>query len=131
MVKFAIRKKKPNLTSPVATRSDTADAFTHEGGAGFLRDAKGELFLLAVTNMVGEGTFYESARDRDRRFAKLVAQVTKEDPAWIAAFVPFLRREMHLRSASVVMAAEFAHARREAAVTAEPATGAKAADKVN
>ncbi|HJP87801.1 MAG TPA: TROVE domain-containing protein [Candidatus Limnocylindrales bacterium] len=122
MVKFAIRRKKPNVTAPVASRSGEADAATYEGGAGFTRDAKSELFLLALTNMVGEATFYESSRDRDRRFARLVAQVTKEDPAWIAAFVPFLRREMHLRSASVVMAAEFAHARRAAASDGDEAT---------
>ena len=114
MVKFARWRKRPNVTAPVVTTSDEPDTLTHEGGAGFSRDAKSELFLLAVTNMVGEATFYESSRERDRRFGRLVAQVTAEDPAWIASFVPFLRREMHLRSASVVMAAEFANARRAA-----------------
>ncbi|MFJ2022852.1 hypothetical protein ACIODW_03435 [Streptomyces sp. NPDC087897] len=32
---------------------------THEGGAGHLRDAESELFLLAVGNFVGTDTFYE------------------------------------------------------------------------
>jgi hypothetical protein len=40
--------------SPVTT---IAPARTYEGGEGFTRDAKGELFLLAVVNMVGEDTF--------------------------------------------------------------------------
>jgi hypothetical protein len=111
MVKFARKKTQPNVTAPVATRFDAPDTLTAEGGAGFSRDHKSELFLLAVTNMVGEETFYERSRDRDRRFAALVADVAREDPAWIARFVPFLRDQMQLRSASVVMAAEFARAR--------------------
>jgi len=111
MVKFSRKKTPPNVTAPVATRFDAPDTLTAEGGAGFSRDPKSELFLLAVTNMVGENTFYERSRDRDRRFAALVATVAREDPAWIARFVPFLRDQMQLRSASVVMAAEFARAR--------------------
>jgi len=113
MPKFAKTKKAPNVTSPIATPSGMPDALTYEGGAGFSRDPKSELFLLAVVNMVGEQTFYEGARERDRRFAALVHQVTRDDPAWIARFVPFLRDTMQLRSASVVMAAEFARARTE------------------
>jgi hypothetical protein len=119
MVKFAIRKQKPNVTAPVVSTSDEPDARTAEGGAGFTRDAKSELFLLAVTNMVGEDTFYEASRDRDRRFVRLIRQVTAEDPAWVARFVPFLRERLHLRSASVVLAAEFARARTGAAAETE------------
>src|SRR5262245_41734514 len=111
MVKFARKKQQPNVTAPVATLSDTPDTFTAEGGLGYSRDPKSELFVLAVTNMVGEATFYESSRDRDRRFSTLVAQVAAADPDWIARFVPFLRDTMQLRSASVVMAAAFARAR--------------------
>lgn len=87
---------------------------THQGGDGVARDAKSELFLLAVTNMVGEDTFYESATARDSRFRDLVHAVTTEDPSWVARFVPFLRNDMLMRSASVVMAAEFALARKNA-----------------
>src|SRR5439155_17974713 len=83
---------------------------THEGGAGYVRDAKSELFLLAVTNMVAEDTFYEKGADRDRRFAALVTRVTQEDPDWVARFVPWLRNTAQMRSASVVMACEYVHA---------------------
>jgi hypothetical protein len=38
------------------------------GAPGYPRDAKGELFLLAVSNMVGEDTFYEASGARDSRF---------------------------------------------------------------
>lgn len=93
------------VSSPVRTSGRVT--ITHEGGVGYERDAKSELFLLGVTNMVREGTFYETAKDRDERFTRLIAQVTKEDPAWVAAFVPYIRDKMHLRSASLVMAAEY------------------------
>ena len=96
MVKFARKKSPPNVTAPVVSRSDAPDALTAEGGAELIRDAKSELFLLALTNMVGEATFYEAARDRDRRFANLIKEVTASDPAWIGQFVPFLRETMHL-----------------------------------
>jgi len=131
MPKFAKAKKAPNVTSPLATPSGTPDALTYEGGAGFSRDPKSELFLLAVTNMVGEQTFYEGARERDRRFAALVHRLTRDDPSWIARFVPFLPDTMQLRSASVVMAAEFARARAEKSdiEAHESKGGAKAGSK--
>jgi hypothetical protein len=96
--------------SPVTTTGRTV---TFEGGAAFTRDAKSDLFLFAAVNMVGEDTFYEQARDRDRRFRDLVHAATRQDPDWIARFVPYLRGEMNMRSAAVVMAAESALARRD------------------
>jgi len=93
-------------TAPVRSTSTQADTATYEGGAGWTRDAKSELFLLGVTNLVSEDTFYEKAGDRDTRFRELVRKVTLEDASWIARFIPFLRNTMNLRSASVVMAAE-------------------------
>ena len=57
-------------TATVARRSAIVSprrpaGFTHEGAPGFARDARSELFLLAVATMVGENTFYENAADRD------------------------------------------------------------------
>lgn len=82
------------------------DTQTHEGGQGWTRDPESELFLLAVTNMCGEHTFYEKAGDRDQRFEDLIAQVAKTNPNWLARLVPFLRGTMNMRSASIVLAAE-------------------------
>src|SRR5690242_19652254 len=81
-------------------------AINHEGAVGAGRDAKSELFLLAVANMVGEGTFYEAAGDRDSRYAELVQQVAVADPEWTAGFLGWLRSGANLRSASLVGAAE-------------------------
>jgi hypothetical protein len=104
--KSGVAVSRARLTSPVQTAS-ASDARTYNDGAGFTRDAKGELFLLAVTNMVGEDTFYEAKGERDQRFRNLVRQVTREDPNWAARFIPWLRSEANMRTASVVAAVEF------------------------
>jgi len=103
MSKFS--KRPSNVLAPI--KSFEALGATYEGGVGYARDPKSELFLLAVTNMVSEGTFYEKAEDRDKRFRDLIRKVAQDDPSWIVRFVPYLRDKMNMRSASVVMAAEF------------------------
>lgn len=107
MSKFNTPAARPAVSSPVVSEP-TASTVTHEGAPGFARDAKSELFLLSVTNMVSEQTFYESARDRDSRYSHLLRTVTSEDPEWVAAFLRWLRTEANMRSASLVGAAEFA-----------------------
>ena len=97
--------------SPMTT---TGAAVTFEGGAGFTRDVRSELLLLAVSNMVGEGTFYEKANDRDNRFRDLVRTVAVTDPAWMIGFIPWLRNGAKMRSASIVAAAESVRARLDA-----------------
>jgi hypothetical protein len=93
------------------TSSKTADALTYEGAPGFSKDPKNELFLLAVSNFVGEDTFYEKAGDRDKRYADLVRMNAQTDPSWTASFLMWLRHEGNMRSASIVGAAEFVKAR--------------------
>jgi hypothetical protein len=94
--------------SPVT--SETAPSgLTHEGAPGYAREAKSELFLLAVAHM-GDGSFYESAPERDRRFCALVHGVAMNDPEWIGQFIPWLRNEANMRTVSVVAAAEAAWA---------------------
>jgi hypothetical protein len=51
--KFNRAGVRPAVSSPVKTEAQPTGT-THEGALGFARDAKGELFLLAVANMVGE-----------------------------------------------------------------------------
>lgn len=106
MSKFT--KRSENVRAPIATTGERI--YTHEGGVGHVRDAKSELFLLAVSNMVSEHTFYEDASARDDRFEALIHQVTIEDPKWIAGFMPYLRDTMQMRSASIVLAAEYVKA---------------------
>jgi hypothetical protein len=108
MTKFTGSKRRPlrvNVTAPV--RTTNARVLTHEGGLAYARDAESDLFLLAVTNMVGEDTFYERARERGARFRTLVHQVTQTNPGFVAGLAPYLRETMQMRSASAVMAAEY------------------------
>ncbi|GAB3872864.1 TROVE domain-containing protein [Dactylosporangium cerinum] len=84
---------------------------TYEGGPGYARDLKSELFLLAVTNMVGEQTFYEPAGDRDERYRQLIAAAAVKHPQWTVRFLRWLRGGANLRTASLVGAAEYVRAR--------------------
>ncbi|MCX5260041.1 TROVE domain-containing protein [Streptomyces canus] len=93
---------------------------TYEGGRGRERDARSELFLLAVANFVSQQTHYESGGDRDDRFATLVRQLAVTDPAWTAGLLGWLRGEGNLRTASIVGAAEYVKARLDAGVTDGP-----------
>ena len=95
-------------TGPI--KAGTLTERTGNGAPAFSRDAKSDLFLLAVTNFVSEDTFYEKGQDRDTRFEQLVHQVTTEDPAWMQGFIPWLRTEAMMRSASIVAAAEYVKA---------------------
>ncbi|WP_112269029.1 TROVE domain-containing protein [Lentzea terrae] len=110
MAKFNIFRARPAGTSPVAT-APAPSGRTYEGGDGYARDTKSELFLLAVSNMGGENTFYESGGQRDTRFANLVHQAALADPEWTARLLKWLRSEANMRTASLVGAAEFVYAR--------------------
>lgn len=114
----AASKAKARAVSPVATTGEID--INHQGGFGHLRDAKSELFLLAVANFVGQNTYYETGEDRDDRFATLVRQLAVEDPEWTAGLLGWLRGEGQLRTASVVGAAEYVKARLDAGVTEGP-----------
>lgn len=109
MGKFNTATARPVGQGPIITEQ-RATGTTHEGAPGYARDTKGELFLLAVSNMVGEKTFYEAAGDRDSRFVDLVRTVAVADPQWMAGFLPWLRSVGNLRSAPLVAALEAARA---------------------
>lgn len=113
MSKFNVTKTRPAVSGPV-TSEPTPSSRTFEGGDGYARDTKSELFLLAVSNMGGENTFYESGKDRDNRYAKLVHAAALADPEWTARLLNWLRSEANMRTASLVGAAEFVKARLDA-----------------
>lgn len=115
MSKFNLRGLLRTGTSAVATDERPSGA-THEGAPGYARDAKSELFLLAVTSFVAEDTFYEAAAERDARLRGLVARVAVEDGDWTLRLVRWLRTGVHLRSVALVVAAEAVRARLAAGV---------------
>lgn len=93
-------------TSPVRTAYQPTE-HTHQGGPGYERDARSELFLTAVTHM-GDDTFYETARQRGSRLTGLIRAVAGEAGGrdWMAGFIPWLRKEANMRTASLITAAE-------------------------
>jgi hypothetical protein len=119
MARFNTKGAKAQPTSRVTSTGRVLR--TYEGGRGRERDARSELFLLAVANFVSQKTFYESGADRDDRFARLVRQLALEDPAWTAGLLGWLRGEGNLRTASLVGAAEYVKARLDAGATDGPA----------
>ena len=102
-----------NTTSPVVSRP-ALGVRTREGAVGFTRDAKSELYLLAVANFAGEDTFYEKADARNDRFRALIRQVAAEDPWWVVRMLRWLRSEANIRTASIIGAVEFVKARIDA-----------------
>lgn len=109
MAKFNKAATRAAVHSPIQSER-VGSGTTFEGGTGFARDVKSELFLLAVTNMVGEQTFYESAEGRDSRFVELIHDVAVADADWTARFLAWLRTGAHMRSASLVGGLEAAKA---------------------
>jgi hypothetical protein len=103
------------VRSPVSTISDARTALN---GAGFLRDTRSELFLLAVSNMADpKGAFHEDGRARDERFTRLLhSPAVFGDEPWARGFINYLRNEANLRSASVIAAAEIVRARLTAGI---------------
>jgi hypothetical protein len=110
MSKFNAARIRQAVGKGPVTAEATPSGTTYEGAPGYARDAKSELFILAVTNFVGEDTFYEKARDRDGRFVALVHRVAAADPEWTARFLRWLRSDANMRSASLVGALEAAKA---------------------
>ncbi|MEV6988850.1 TROVE domain-containing protein [Streptomyces sp. NPDC093228] len=119
MARFNTRAAKPQPTSRVTSTGRVLR--TYEGGRGHERDPRSELFLLAVSNLVAQRTFYETGADRDDRFAALVRRLAVTDPSWTAGLLGWLRGEGNLRTASVVGAAEYVKARLDAGATDGPA----------
>ncbi|CAM5557307.1 TROVE domain-containing protein [Streptomyces sp. ID03-2B] len=123
MARFNFRTHRPRSarsgpTSPVTTTGTLAP--NHRGGVGQVRDARSELFLLAVANFVAQDTAYEGGDRRDDRFAALVRRLAVEDPAWTAGLLHWLRRDGQMRTASLVGGAEYVAARLAAGCTEGP-----------
>jgi hypothetical protein len=109
MTKFNKPGTRTATKSPVASARKVG-LTTGEGAPGFKRDAKGELFVLAVGRFFGEKTFYEKPDAGAQRFVELVHATTLEDSDWTARFLSWLRSEANIRTAAIVGAVEFVRA---------------------
>ncbi|MCB0994510.1 MAG: TROVE domain-containing protein [Acidimicrobiales bacterium] len=103
MAKFS----KTNRVAPSAPVKTSGATLTHERGRGAAPDLESELFLMAATYLAGEDTFYESADEREARFVELVRRVVATNPTFVARLAPYLRNKLKIRSASIVLAAEY------------------------
>ncbi|WP_046733025.1 TROVE domain-containing protein [Streptomyces humi] len=119
MARFNTKAARARPTSRVTSTGRVLR--TYQGGRGQERDRRSELFLLAVSNFVSQQTFYETGAERDDRFAKLVRELAVTDAAWTAGLLGWLRGEGNLRTASLVGAAEYVHARLAVDATDGPA----------
>ena len=104
MTKFSGKTSRINPTAPVETRGTT---LTHERGRAHTPDLESELFLTAATFMAGENSFYENADERETRFVELVHRAVATNPDFVARLAPYLRNELKIRSASIMLAAEY------------------------
>lgn len=78
----------------------------HYGATGYERDAKSELYLLAVSFMGGDSNFYEKSDARYSRLQSLTRQVAVEDGKWMREFVRWVRNGAMMRTVAGVMAVE-------------------------
>ena len=105
MSKYSGTVEKKGRTALKTTDEQT---YTYEGAPARAKDARTELFTLAVTSMTAENEFYETAAQRDSRLRALVRQLAADDPKFVQALVPWLRNTANMRSAPLVIAAEYA-----------------------
>jgi TROVE domain len=112
MGKYNKVQARPAASGPLVTET-VSSVTTHEGGTGYARDAKSELFLRATGSFAGEDGFYEKAGVRDDRLRELTAglAVTPDGHEWMGKFLPWLRKSGFMRTAPLLIAAEAVHAR--------------------
>lgn len=106
------------VTSPLRTNSGAPDARTYEGAAAWNKDAKTDLFGRLTSSFHGnEKSFYESGKQRDDKLVELVRQLAVSEPQWMLDFATWLRGPGNIRTAALMVAAEFVKARLDAGCT--------------
>lgn len=110
MARFAVPSAPvvPPPSRPWSLGNGATVSRTRNGGTAYVDgDPRTELFNAAVSGLLADG-FYESADAAVARLRGLAAECALVDPEWMQSFIPWLRAGANLRSASVVLAAEYA-----------------------
>lgn len=81
---------------------------TFEGGKAVVFKPEHELVLTAAVTYAGEDTFYESAKDRTDRLVSLVHEIAGKTNVDFPTLVSDLRSKYNIRSAAILIAAEYA-----------------------
>ncbi len=76
----------------------------HEGAKAYVMTPAEDLYSAVVTTGLSDIT-YEKGNDRLQRIQSLIQ---KNDPEFVAKLAVYARKEMHLRSIPLVLAAELA-----------------------
>ena len=95
--------------------AERPDALTHEGAPGFTHDARGELFLSAVSSFTSN-SFYENETARSDRQRTLL-EVALKHPEWLLSFLRWLRHDAGIRTNALTLAADAVWLRLQAKVT--------------
>lgn len=115
MAKFNVTDSRPAGQSYVTTKLDAPVGLNQLGGAAYARETRSELYLLAIALLdVDHDTWHEKGDQRLQRFRSLVHHLAVRDAEWLSGLLAYLRKDMNMRSASLVGAAEFVYARRHA-----------------
>lgn len=116
MSKFNNTSARARVGAGPIQSASTATTRTGNGAPAYVRDAKSELFLAAVSDFGGENTFYETAGNRVNRIASLTHEVAVADPEWLTQFTNWLRDEANMRTSSLTIALEGAKALNKASI---------------
>jgi hypothetical protein len=111
MARFNRSVTLPPATPLLATTG--ARAVNPQGGTGFQREPKAELFLLAASYLDGN-RFYGTAEEQDNRFRELVHKLAVAEPEWTYELINWLRNGANLRTIALMGAAEYVKARLDA-----------------
>lgn len=115
MSRYNTKHVTTQVRSPITTAPKPTGR-THTGGDGYARDPRSELFLLAVSYM-GDDTYHENATDQYDRLVDLIRELAVggiHDAQWCQQFLRWLRSEGNMRTASLILAAEYVKARLDA-----------------
>lgn len=115
MSRFNTADSKTKRTVGILT-AERPDALTHEGAPGFTHDARGELFLSAVSSFTSN-SFYENETARSDRQRTLLSEVALKHPEWLLSFLRWLRHDAGIRTNALTLAADAVWLRLQAKVT--------------
>lgn len=87
------------------------NALNKEGAEAYEYSDKLNLTTRALTSLMSEKKFYESAEESDDELLRVFEKVLEEDPDYVKGLILSLRQDFHLRSVTHVLVAELARKR--------------------
>ena len=104
---MANHSKAHSMDPHVGNRTRPTALASREGEHDHEPDIELELLLAGATYIVDADTYHECVDGREERFVQLVHRAVATRPGFVAGLAPYLRQELGVRSASIVLAAEY------------------------